>query len=66
MTALAQIHSTQQLEEVTLIEKREKDFVVKTKRGVYCTAIYNIFTSRFYADDIYGVIEDYDKEDSTT
>ena len=33
MTALAQVHSTQQLEEVTLIEKREKDFVVKTKRG---------------------------------
>lgn len=26
-------------------------------RGVKCTAIFNVFTNSFYADDVYGRIE---------
>ena len=26
--------------------------------GVRCTAIFNIFTGRYYVDDVYGILED--------
>ena len=61
-TVKAQVHSTNTQEDVTLIKKREKDYVVKTKEGVYCTAIFNVFTGLYYANDLYGVLKDY-KED---
>lgn len=32
---------------------------VKTNDGIVCNAIFNPFTCCYYADDVYGVIEDY-------
>ena len=56
----AMVHSKETIEEVTLIERTPlgNDFVCITKDGVKCTAIYNCFTGLYYADDLYGVIED--------
>lgn len=62
----AMVHSKKTVEEVTLIETGVKpysnDYVCITKDGVKCTAIYNCFTGLYYADDLYGVIEDYRKD----
>ena len=33
-------------------------YIVRTQDGIVCTAIFNIFTGTYYADDIYGVIDD--------
>lgn len=56
----AMVHSKKTVEEVTLIEGTPfgNDFVCITKDGVKCSAIYNCFTGLYYADDLYGVIED--------
>lgn len=54
----AMVHSTNTQDEVELIEKRAKDYIVKTKEGVYCTAIFNVFTGLYYADDLYGVLKE--------
>lgn len=48
------------LDEITVLEEREdgqqKTYIVDY-RGVKFTAIFNIFTNSFYADDVYGRIE---------
>lgn len=48
-------------EEVEIIDSRTErgvtTYTVRTQDGIECTAIYNIFTGAFYADDVYGVIE---------
>ena len=31
-------------------------YIVRTQDGIECTAIRNIFTNAFYADDVHGVI----------
>lgn len=50
-------------DEVEVIDSQTKDgvttYIVKTKEGIVCTAIYNIFTGCYYASDIYGVIDNY-------
>ena len=63
LSVLAMVHSKEHTEDITIIEKdmRANKFVCVTKDGVKCTAIYNIFTGLYYADDLYGVIKD--KED---
>ena len=49
-----------QQEEVEIIDSRTErgitTYTVRTQDGIECTAIYNIFTGAFYADDVYGVI----------
>lgn len=64
MRVLAMIHSKEKIEHVWILEKRDKDYLVKTEDGVICTAIYNIFTDLYYADDKYGVIEKEDTNES--
>ena len=48
-------------EEVEIIDSRTErgvtTYIVRTQDGIECSAIYNIFTGVFYADDVYGVIE---------
>lgn len=48
-------------EEVSIVDSRTENgvttYIVRTQDGIECTAIYNIFTGAFYADDVYGVIE---------
>ena len=50
-----------QQEEVEIIDSRTErgvtTYTVRTQDDIECTAIYNIFTGAFYADDVYGVIE---------
>jgi len=49
-------------EEVEIIDiKTENDttvYHVKTQDGIKCTAIFNPFSCAYYADDIYGVIDE--------
>lgn len=50
-------------EEVEIIDRKSENgtttYVVKTSDGIYCSAIYNIFADTFFADDVYGIIENY-------
>ena len=50
-----------QQEEVEIIgcqtDRGVTTYIVRTRDGIECTAIYNIFTGAFYADDVYGVIK---------
>ena len=34
-------------------------YIVRTPAGVKCTAIYNVFTGCYFADDVYGVLDDW-------
>ena len=47
-------------EEVEILDGRMEEgvttYIVRTQDGIVCTAIFNIFTGTYYADDIYGVI----------
>lgn len=55
----ALVHSTNTVKEVTLIEKTDDNkYIVRTDSGVLCTAIFNPFTNFYYADDLYGKIEE--------
>lgn len=54
----ALVHSTNTVKEVTLIEKTDNKYIVRTDSGVLCTAIFNPFTNLYYADDLYGKIEE--------
>lgn len=50
-----------QQEEVEIIgcqtDRGVTTYIVRTRDGIECTAIYNIFTGAFYANDVYGVIK---------
>lgn len=39
------------------MEEGVTTYIVRTQDGIVCTAIFNIFTGTYYADDIYGVID---------
>lgn len=54
----ALVHSSNTVKEVTLIEKTDNKYIVRTDSGVLCTAIFNPFTNLYYADDLYGKIEE--------
>lgn len=55
----ALVRSTNTVKEVTLIEKTDDNrYIVITDSGVLCTAIFNPFASLYYADDLYGKIEE--------
>ena len=56
--AIAMIHSKEAKEEVTLMKYcGNNDWIVITKDGIKCHAIYNIFAGCYYADDIYAIYE---------
>lgn len=59
MKVEAMIHSKKAIGKIDIIEKKEGEnyYIVRTEDNVTCTAIFNIFTGLFYADDLYGVIE---------
>lgn len=55
----ALVRSTNTVKEVTLIGKTDDNkYIVITDSGVLCTAIFNPFASLYYADDLYGKIEE--------
>ena len=44
--------------EVTVLKKvGDNDYIVDYN-GVKCHAIFNFFTGAFYADDLYGIVEE--------
>lgn len=49
-------------EDVEIIDSKTENgvttYIVRTQDGIYCTAIYNIFTNAYYADDVYGILDD--------
>jgi len=59
-TATAHIHSLDgAMDEITVLgEDKQGDKTVYTVnyKGTICTAIFNIFTYSYFADDIYGKI----------
>lgn len=56
----AVIHSTESVGVVDLIEKvGDNDYIVKTKEGIYCHALFNIFNGYYYADDLYRKEDNY-------
>ena len=64
--ALAFLHSTDMdgshtapKQEVEVLEQLpDGSSIVRTPAGVKCTAIFNIFTGCYFADDVYGVLDD--------
>lgn len=51
------------LQEVELLDSKAENgqtiYIVKTQDGINCTAIFNPFVCCYYADDVYGVVENY-------
>ena len=64
--ALAFLHSTDMdgtytapKQEVEILEQLpDGSYIVRTPAGVKCTAIFNVFTGCYFADDVYGVLDD--------
>ena len=61
-TVMAHINSLGgEMDEVTVLEERQKGsqkyYVVKYN-NIFCTAIFNGFNCTYYADDLYGRIEE--------
>ena len=61
-TVYAHIHSLGgKMDEVTVLEKRrmgEQTYYIVYYIGILCTAILNGFNGTYYADDVYGRIEE--------
>ena len=64
--ALAFLHSTDMdgthtapKQEVEILQQiPDGSYIVRTPAGVKCTAIFNVFTGCYFADDVYGVLDD--------
>lgn len=56
----AHIHSLNgEMREVNIIKTDDdKNQYIVEYNGIKCTAIFNIFTCSYYADDIYGIVEE--------
>ncbi len=46
-----------EIDEITILEYKGNNKYIVDYRGVKCTAIFNIFECSYYADDIFGRIE---------
>ncbi len=44
------------MDEITVLKDKGNNRYIVDYRGVKCTAIFNLFTCTYYADDIYGRI----------
>ena len=51
-----------EMDEITILEEKEHPtkgkYYIAEYKGVKCTAIFNPFTCSYYADDVYGRIEE--------
>lgn len=59
-TARTIVHSEEYkgVQEIEMYEYSDGTYEAVTKSGIRCSAIFNWFTWLFYADDIYGIIEE--------
>ncbi len=44
--------------EITVLKQLEKNKYIVDYCGVKCTAIFNWFTCEYYADDLYGIVQE--------
>jgi hypothetical protein len=59
ITEKMHIHSLNgELQEASILKRLGDNDYLAEYNGVQCHAIYNVFVSRFYVDDKYGVIKD--------
>ena len=57
-TTVAHINSLKgDIDEITVLEDKGNNHYIVDYRGVKGTAIFNFFTCSYYADDVYGRIE---------
>ena len=49
------VHDRNVLGEAEIIKSIGNNLYLAEYKGVRCTAIFNIFTGRYYVDDVYGV-----------
>lgn len=49
------VHDRNVLGEAEIIRSIGNNLYLAEYNGVRCTAIFNIFTGRYYVDDVYGV-----------
>ena len=56
---MAHIHSLNgEMAEITVLEEvGNNDYIVNYK-GVKCHALFNFFVCEYYADDVYGIVEE--------
>ena len=56
---MAHIHSLNgEMAEITVLEEvGNNDYIVDYK-GVKCNALFNWFVCEYYADDVYGIVEE--------
>lgn len=58
---MAQVHSLQAQDEVTILHEKGNNDVIAEYNGKRCTAIFNPFVCLYYVDDLYGVLPDQHK-----
>ena len=63
----AHIHSLGgQMDEITILEELGDNSYLVDYRGVKCSAIFNPFNCTYYADDVYGRLEERKSSSITT
>ena len=65
MRVQAYIHSLKDMEhdrnvlgEAEIIQRIGDGRYLAEYNGIRCTAIFNVFTGRYYVDDVYGVLKE--------
>ena len=54
----AHIHSLNgEMQEITVLEKVDDNDYIVDYKGVKCHALFNWFVCEYYADDVYGRVE---------
>ena len=56
------VHSLRDLAMVEIVEHTDNNHCLARYDGKLCTAIFNPFSGYYYVDDVYGVIEESEKE----
>lgn len=49
-------HDRHVLDEAEILQQIGDNLYLAEYNGIRCTAIFNIFTGRYYVDDVYGIV----------
>lgn len=50
-------HDRHVLDEAEILKQIGDNLYLAEYNGIRCTAIFNIFTGRYYVDDVYGILD---------
>lgn len=50
------VHDRHVLGEAEILQQIGDNLYLAEYNGIRCTAIFNIFTGRYYVDDVYGIV----------